>query len=107
MTTPTSDGKTTAIISYLWIIGLVIAFVMNSSKKDEFASYHIRNMIGLCAFGLGNSILGWVGAPGFLIWGIQIILFVLWILGFIGAIQGEKKEIPIVGAYFQEWFKSI
>lgn len=107
MTTPTSDGKTTAIISYLWIIGLVIAFVMNSSKKDDFASYHIRNMIGICALGLGNSILNWIGIPRFLISGIWIVLLIIWVLGLISAIQGEKKEIPIVGAYFQEWFKSI
>lgn len=28
-----NEGKTAAIISYLWVIGLVIAFLMNSTKK--------------------------------------------------------------------------
>ena len=36
------EGKTIAIISYITIIGLIIAFIMNQSKKNSFASFHIR-----------------------------------------------------------------
>jgi len=28
-------------------------------------------------------------------------------MSLIGSIQGEKKETPIVGKYFQEWFKAL
>jgi len=29
------------------------------------------------------------------------------VLGFVGAIQGERKLIPVLGAQFQDWFKGI
>ena len=32
------EGKTTAIISYLWWIGLLIAFLMNNDKKTISSS---------------------------------------------------------------------
>ncbi len=31
------DGKQIGMIAYLTVIGLIIAFVMNSEKKSEFA----------------------------------------------------------------------
>ena len=101
-----NEGKTMAIISYLWWIGLIIAFVMNTNKRNSFAAFHIRQMMGLLllhiAAGLiGNYIndtLGWVVGVG---------TFVLWIIGFIGAIQGEEKRVPLLGDNFQDWFKGI
>ncbi|MFT5891604.1 MAG: putative membrane protein [Dokdonia sp.] len=107
MATPTSDEKTTAIITYITIIGLIIGVIMNSSKKSDFASYHIRNMLGLSLISIALSLLNWVGIPSLLINILYIALFVLWVLGFVGAIQGEKKEIPVVGKFFQDWFKSV
>ncbi len=100
------EGKTTAIISYITIIGLIIAFVMNSSKKNSFASFHIRQMLGISIFALINSLV--IGRFSF--WASSVItigIFVLWIIGLIGAIQGEEKKIPLLGDQFQDWFKSI
>lgn len=102
-----SEGKTIAIISYFWVIGLIIAIVMNSSKKNHFASFHIRQMIGLTLLSLIN---GWIIYKyiGSMAGGIVgIILFVLWVIGFIGAIKGEEKSVPLLGDQFQDWFKSI
>jgi uncharacterized membrane protein len=107
MTTPSSDGKTTSIIAYMTIIGLVIAFVMNSSEKTDLANYHIRNMIGLCALSVGNSILGYIGIPSLVTGIIFVFLVFLWVMGLVGALAGEKKEIPFLGAHFQNWFKGI
>ena len=41
------EGKTMAIISYVTIIGLIIAFVSNNSKPNEFTSFHIRQSLGI------------------------------------------------------------
>lgn len=48
-------GKDIALISYITLFGLVIAFVMNNEKKHEFAKFHIRQSLGivLSAFALG------------------------------------------------------
>ena len=101
-----TEGKTIAIISYITFIGTIIAFVMNNEKKNSFASFHIRQMVGLISlqllsFVVSNYIsetLGWI---------VSLFAIVLWFIGFIGAIQGEEKRVPLLGDQFQEWFKGI
>lgn len=101
-------SKNTAIIAYLTIIGSVIAIFMNQEgNKSEFASFHIRQAFGLFLsffmlgyfVGYANS---WTATSAF-----YIFYFILWIYGFLGALQGEKKEIPVVGSFFQNTFKSL
>ena len=95
------DGKTKAIVAHITIIGWIIALVINSSEKDEFASYYIRQLLGLYLLGLVLTFIPFIG------WVLNIVVFVFWILSLIGAIQGEKKETPWIGQYFQEWFKAL
>jgi len=100
------EGKTIAIISYITIIGLIIAFIMNNDKKNPFASFHIRQMTGLVLLGLLNAFV--IGAiSGTLSAIISVGLLILWIIGLIGAAQGEMKKVPLLGDYFQDWFKGI
>lgn len=103
------QGKTTAIISYITFIGLIVAFIMNNDKKNAFASFHIRQMTGLTLFSLINSFLiariGSIGAMVSMV--ISIALIVLWIIAFIGVMKGETKKIPVLGDSFQDWFKGI
>ena len=41
-------GKTAAITSYILLIGVFIAMSMNSGEeKNSFASFHIRQALGL------------------------------------------------------------
>ncbi|HHC78645.1 MAG TPA: hypothetical protein ENK46_02095 [Flavobacteriia bacterium] len=105
--TTVTEGKTTAIISYITWIGTLIAFIMNNDKKNSFASFHIRQMIGLSILSIINSFVISRFAGNYVTGAIAIILFVLWIIGFIGAVQGEEKKIPVLGDMFQDWFKSI
>ncbi len=95
------DGKTNAIVSHLFWIGWVIALVINSNDKDELASFYIRQNLGLM---LAATILMFIPIIG---WIISIAFFVFWIMSLIGAVQGEKKETPIVGKLFQDWFKAL
>ena len=105
--TTVEEGKTNAIISHLTIIGTLIAFFLNNNTKNPFASFYIRQMLGLY---LLSAINGWIvyrflgNAAG---WAINVILFVFWIISFVGAIKGEKKLIPVLGENFQDWFKSL
>ena len=41
------QGKQTAIVSYLTIIGTIIAIFMNNETKNSFASFHIRQALGI------------------------------------------------------------
>ena len=56
-TTVINEGKNIAIIAYITIIGLIIAYVMNNDKKDAFATYHIKQSLGLAATGLALALL--------------------------------------------------
>ncbi|TXD50892.1 MULTISPECIES: hypothetical protein [unclassified Polaribacter] len=105
--TTVKEGKTAAIISHFWVLGLIIAFVMNNSKKNYFTSFYIRQMIGLNLIQFFNSaiIYRYIGANA--AWIIGAIVFVLIILSLFSAIKGEEKELPYVGEYFQKWFKNI
>ncbi len=101
-----NEGKTMAIISYITLIGTIIAFVMNNSKKNSFAQFHIRQMIGLGLIALINqyTLTRFVPIAGMV---VGVGLLILWIIGFIGAIQGEEKKVPLLGVQFQDWFKGI
>jgi uncharacterized membrane protein len=105
--TTVSEGKTMAIISYITWIGTLIAFIMNNEKKNSFAAFHIRQMIGLSIFSIGNSFIIGKYVNYYLAGAISLVLLVLWIIGFIGAIQGQEKKIPLFGDMFQDWFKGI
>lgn len=108
--TTTDNGKTVGIISYLWLIGWVIALVMHNGNKTEYGAFHIRQSLGIMILWvivyIINVALSFAGI-GIVAWILGLGLFVLWLLGFIGAIQGEKKLVPVLGAQFQDWFKSV
>jgi uncharacterized membrane protein len=117
------DGKTAGIVSYLTIIGWLIAFfAMHKDNKTELGSYqlrqtllfHISSMVVYWVLGMlftaiffsSGLVTGWFSIV-MLDWILKIGLFVLWIIGFIGAINGEKKPIPLIGEKAQTIFSSI
>jgi len=57
------DGKTKAIVAHITIIGWIVAIVINSNDKDEFAGYYIRQLLVL-------SIIPVIG------WALSIVIFV-------------------------------
>lgn len=101
------QGKTAAITSYILGIGVFIAMSMNAEDKNSFASFHIRQGLGLTLtfFSLGLIISNFdslmISAP------MWIFISVLWGYGIFSAIKGETKPLPIVGALYQKWFASI
>jgi uncharacterized membrane protein len=101
------QNKNAAIVAYLTIIGAVIAIFMNNENKSAFASFHIRQALGifLTFFALGYPIGyfdSWMISSAF-----YIFFFILWIYGFLGALNGEEKKVPLVGDFYQNLFKSL
>jgi len=93
--------KSNGTIAYITIIGLIIAFVQNQEQKSEYVNFHVRQMIGLTLIAVA---VGWIPLVG---WLVALGVVVFWIIGLMGAMNGERKAVPLVGEYFQEWFKSI
>lgn len=108
------DAKTKSWVSYVTIIGWVIAFVTNQPpNKEEQASFHIRQSLGVILMYASASILTRLfvssfGAFGFALSGaLYLASFIAFILGLVYAIQGQQKELPFVGRYFQDWFRGL
>lgn len=95
------DGKTKAIVAHITWVGWLIALIVNSSQRDEITSFYIRQLLGLYLFGLVITFVPVINIIGW------ILVLVFWILSLIGAVNGEMKETPIVGRYFQDWFKGM
>ena len=107
MSNTIEEGKTAAITSYILIVGVLIAMSMNGEEKNSFASFHIRQALGisLTFISLGliisnfNSLM--IAAP------MWIFVSILWAYGIVSAIKGETKPLPLLGNYFQKWFKNV
>ncbi|RZL62147.1 MAG: hypothetical protein EOO93_10195 [Pedobacter sp.] len=117
--TTSDNGKTAAIISYFSIIGWLIAyFAMHKDNKTALGSYHLRQTL---LYAIVSMVLSWgfsfllgiiIVATGSialanLMWIVYLALFIVWIIGLIGAINGEQKPMPIIGEKAQTMFPSI
>lgn len=81
------DSKTTGIVAYITWIGLVIALV---AGDREGAKFHLNQALVIWLAGFLGMIpcIGWI-------WGI--FCFVCAVMGLISAINGEEKEVPLLG----------
>ena len=102
-----NEGKTAAIISHFTVIGLIIAFVLNMNKKNTFASFYIRQMLGLNLLYMANIWIVYRYLGNTIGWAVGVLLFVLWIISLLAVLKGEKKLVPVVGEQFQNLFKGI
>lgn len=102
------EGRDIAIIAYITIIGLIIAFIMNREKQYQFANYHIKQMIGLAIIGLIVFIIGQIPILGWIVSILAFIpLLILWLIGLMNAVNGKEKPIPLVGNLFSDLLKNI
>lgn len=101
------QGKTAAITSYILVVGVLIALSMNSENKNRFASFHIRQALGLSlTFIAIGMIISSFESP-MVTYPFWIFIMVLWTYGFITAIKGQAIPIPLLGSFFQKIFKGL
>jgi uncharacterized membrane protein len=106
------EDTTVAILSYITIIGFIIAIVMHSSKKTAIGAFHLRQALGLFI----TAVVLWI--PCMILAMIPLVnvlmvlvtplvfiaLFVFWVMGLIAAVNGQQKPMPVVGEHYQKWF---
>lgn len=101
------EGKNIAVVSHITIIGTIIAIILNNDKKNSFASFYIRQTLGifLLFFALGYPVGlfdSWMISSS-----LYIFIFILWAYSFISALQGQMNLIPFLGSFFQKFFKNL
>lgn len=98
------EGKTAAVLGYITFVGLIIGYFMNSESKNRFATFHLRQSLGLTlSYFLIMIPLSMLDIPMASI-GFLVLFFALWLYGIISAFQGKLQLVPIVGAFYQKVF---
>lgn len=113
-----TDTKTVALVSYLSLIGWLVAFFALKPYGDVGA-FHLRNSVGIyltvAATGIVVSILSFVftflpfiGLAFSLVGALMYLFCVInWILGLISAVNGTQKGALLFGDLYQKWFAGI
>lgn len=96
-------NKLMAVVAYL----LFFVPLLTEDKNDPFVRYHVRQGLGfliaailVSVFGTFVPIIGWL-----LFFPLQLILFIIWIIGVIHALKGEEKPLPIIGKFVENNLK--
>lgn len=98
------EGKAFAFLGvFLGLLGFLI--VLLAKKENKYAMYYAKQGLVLTIAYVAVWIIMLIPVLGWII-GIlaSILLFVLWIIGWVNALSGVEKPIPIIGQ-FAEQFK--
>ncbi len=105
------DNKTLSIVSYITIIGWLIAYFAGKEKADDLLKYHLRQSLGLviCSvvFNIAISVLVAIVPMLGLLGYVGIVFLVLMILGILNAANEAKKPLPIIGQWAENNFAFI
>lgn len=81
------ENKVLAALSYLWFMSIVVLIL----KKDSpFAQFHAKQ--GMILF-IGSVLFMFIP---FLGWILNLVIFILILVGFVQAISGKYWEIPLI-----------
>jgi uncharacterized membrane protein len=86
-------NKVNAVLSYFGIL-IIIPLLSDDAKKSPYAKFHMNQGLVLTIAGFLSGLVVWIPVLG---WALGIALFVIWIMGVIGAVQGEMKKVPLLG----------
>lgn len=99
------DNKTISIISYLTIIGWLIAFFQYKDNKTPQVKFHLEQSLGIFIFAVlwGIAIrivLSLMPVLGSLASILSLLPLVLIVIGIINASKELQKPVPVIGEYF-------
>jgi uncharacterized membrane protein len=101
------EGKTLALVSYIWLFGIIIAYFLNNDKRNPFVYFHVRQSLGiwLTMWAIGLIVTNFDN----LMISIAFLIFfgVLFVYAFITCLGGKAYPIPLVGEFYQRIFSSL
>ncbi len=97
-------NKGMAVLAYV----LFLVPLLTDAKNDEYVKFHLKQSIGLVVTAIAVNVVGAVVPV--LGWFViaplgGIVVFVLWIIGVLNAMNGEKKPLPLIGKFAEENLK--
>ena len=93
----------------IFVAVLGVAVILNNERKGEFASFHIRQMLGIAAIALVANIFAGIipDEQYWLAFVIITLVVIMALLGVISVIKNQKDLLPGIGSAFQKWFSFI
>lgn len=105
------NNKTLSIVSYITLIGWLIAYFSGKENANSLLKYHLKQSLGLMIvsviFNIALTVLANI-IPSLSILGfLGLIFLVLLIIGIINAANEVQKPLPIIGKMFENKFAFI
>jgi len=88
--------KVVAILSYITLIGWLAAIVLHGGHKSNFASFHLRQSLGLIVTGALLALIPLIG------WLLNIAICLAWLYALYHVVQGHKQKVPLLGDFYQD-----
>ncbi len=86
-----------AVLSYLGPL-VIVSFIV--ANKDPFVKFHIKQGLVLLVIEIATSVLwSFMWQLWMILQLINLATFIFSILGIINAVQGNEKELPLVGSF--------
>ena len=89
-------AKVVAILSYITLIGWLVAIVLHGGHKSNYASFHLRQSLGLIVTGALLALIPLIG------WLLNIAICLAWLYALYHVVQGHKQKVPLLGDLYQE-----
>jgi uncharacterized membrane protein len=89
-------AKVVAILSYITLIGWLAAIVLYGRHKSNYASFHLRQSLGLIITGALLLLIPLIG------WLLNLIVCLAWLYAIYHVVQGHKQKVPLLGDFYQE-----
>ena len=96
-----NQANLVGVLSYITIIGWVIALLIHLNEKTSLGGFHLRQALLIY---IAMMVVSWIPMIG---WVLNIILMVFLLMGIVYAVQGKEEQLPVIGPLAQDWFKSI
>ena len=105
------NNKTLSIVSYITLIGWLIAYFSGKEQADSLLKYHLRQSLGLlitgCIFNVVCAVLiAIIPSLGFLSY-VGYAFFAIMVFGIINASNEVQRPLPVIGKLFEGQFAFI
>lgn len=106
------DNKTLSMLSYITIIGWLVAYFVNKEEANDLRKYHLEQGFGLFLSAIvlnvaASIIMRTSFSLGFLGSLVGLFILILAIMGIIAASKEEKKPLPLIGHLFEGKFNFL
>jgi uncharacterized membrane protein len=88
--------KIVAIVSYITLLGWLVAIVLHDKHRSIFTTFHLRQSLGLIITGALLALVPLIG------WLMNLIVFLAWVFALYHAIQGRMEKVPALGDFYQK-----